>query len=69
LKTLKYTVTKYGNMATNTGENRRVGVQRKRSQVKNPVTGQWVKFNDDTGKIMANKEGNRFKGVKEKKKN
>ena len=56
-------------MATNTGENRRVGVQRKRSQVKNPVTGQWVKFNDDTGKIMANKEGNRFKGVKEKKKN
>ena len=53
-------------MATNNGENRRIGAQSKRSQVQNPLTGQWVKFNDETGKIMANKE-DRFKGVREKK--
>ena len=52
-------------MATNTGENHRVGVQRKRSQVKNPVTGQWVKFDDETGKIMCMKK-NHFKGIKSK---
>jgi hypothetical protein len=53
-------------MAINTGENRRIGAQRKRSQVLNPATGQWIKFNDDTGKIIGNKKS-KFKGVKEKK--
>ena len=54
-------------MARNTGESYRIGSQRNRSQIKNPVTGQWVKFNDETGKIMANKDGDRFKGIREKK--
>lgn len=55
-------------MARNTGESYRIGAQRNRSQIKNPVTGQWVKFNDETGKIIASKGGNPFKGVREKKK-
>jgi len=49
-------------MVINTGENRRIGAQSKRAHVQNPLTDQWVKFSDETGKIMANKE-NIFKGV------
>lgn len=54
-------------MARNTGENHRKGAIRSRSQVINPVTGQWVKFDEKTGKILANKDGSPFKGVREKK--
>lgn len=44
-------------MATNppAGEGHRNGAVRRRSQVKNPVTGLWVKRNKDNGQFMDNK--------------
>ncbi|SNZ01185.1 hypothetical protein [Flagellimonas pacifica] len=54
-------------MATNgkSGDNRRHGAVKNRSQVKNPKTNQWVKRNGDTGRFMDVKTSSRkpFKGV------
>lgn len=58
-------------MATNkpTGDNRRQGMVRKRSQVFNPKTQQWVKRDAETGQFMdVKKDGSRFKGVRREKK-
>lgn len=54
-------------MATNppTGDGRRHGAVRKRSQVKNPQTGQWVKRDAGSGRFMdVKQDGKPFKGVR-----
>lgn len=51
-----------------TGDNKREGAVCNRSQVKNPVTGQWVKRDATTGKFMDVKvDGKPFKGVRKEK--
>ncbi len=57
-------------MATNppTGDNRRFGAVRQRSQVLNPKTGQYVKRNAETGRFMDVKQnGTPFKGIRKEK--
>ncbi|MGK7392749.1 MAG: hypothetical protein ACNS60_20510 [Candidatus Cyclobacteriaceae bacterium M2_1C_046] len=57
-------------MAVNkpTGDNARKGAVRERSQVQNPVTGQWVKRDANTGRFMDVKtSGGKFKGVRREK--
>ena len=52
-------------MAKNTGKGYRKGAVDNRSQAYNPVTNQWVKRNDDTGKFMdVKQDGTPFKGVR-----
>ena len=52
-------------MAKNTGNGYRRGAVDNRSQVHNPVTGQWVKRNAETGQFMDVKQnGDPFKGVR-----
>ena len=54
-------------MATNppTGDGRRKGAVRNRSQTKNPKTGQWVKRDAGTGRFMdVKQDGKPFKGVR-----
>lgn len=56
-------------MATNTGQNRRIGAIKDRSQTYNPVTDQWVKRDTTTGKFMDVKaDGTPYKGVRAVKK-
>ena len=51
-------------MAKNTGDNYRRGSVNDRSQSKNPLTGDYTKRNDATGRFMAGKEGGKpYKGV------
>ena len=53
-------------MATNppTGDGRRIGAVRKRSQVLNPKNELWVKRDTETGKFLDQKaDGKKFKGV------
>jgi len=51
-------------MAKNTGDNYRRGEVRRRSQVHNPVTQRWVKWDAETGEFLDVKEdGTPFKGV------
>ena len=47
-------------MVCNTGESRRVGAQRHRSMIRNPLTDTWIPF-ETTSKLMANRP-NRMKG-------
>lgn len=57
-------------MATNgkSGDNRRHGAIKSRSQILNPKTNLWVKRNGDTGKFMDVKtSGGKFKGVRKEK--
>jgi len=55
-------------MATNTGDDHRIGAVKDRSQVKNPKTGQYVKRDSETGKFMDVKsDGKPFKGVRKEK--
>lgn len=57
-------------MATNrkSGDNRRHGAVKQRSQVKNPKTGLWVKRDSNSGKFMDVKtSGGKFKGVRKEK--
>ena len=57
-------------MATNPpiGDNRRIGAVRKRSQVLNPRTGQDVKRDAETGRVMdVKQDGTPFKGVRKEK--
>jgi hypothetical protein len=52
----------------NTGKNYRQGAVRNRSQVKNPVTNQYVERDTSTGKFINVKEdGTKFKGVRTEK--
>lgn len=49
------------------GDDRRVGAVRKRSQIKNKLTGTWTKRDDTTGKFLDVKEDSKpFKGVRKK---
>jgi hypothetical protein len=51
-----------------TGDNRRIGAVRQRSQTHNPVTDQWVKRDAKTGRFMDVKtDGKPFKGVRKEK--
>lgn len=57
-------------MATNrkSGDNRRHGAVRSRSQFKNPVNGMYVKIDAQTGKFIDVKtSGGKFKGVRREK--
>lgn len=57
-------------MATNrtSGDNRRHGAVKQRSQVFNPKTEQWVKRDATTGKFMdVKQDGTPFKGVRKEK--
>ena len=57
-------------MATNgkTGDNRRHGAVRERSQVFNPTTETWTKRDTNTGRFMDGKQdGTPFKGVRKEK--
>lgn len=58
-------------MATNgkSGDNRRHGAIKNRSQVKNPKTGLWIKRDKDSGQFMDVKTSNEkpFKGVTKEK--
>ncbi|CCQ72758.1 hypothetical protein [Magnetospira sp. QH-2] len=57
-------------MATNppTGDNRRNGAVRDRSQFQNPNNGIWYKRDENTGRIMDGKaDGTKFKGVRREK--
>ncbi len=57
-------------MATNppTGDGRRIGAVRRRSQVFNPKMDRWTKRDRDTGKFMDQKsDGKPFKGVRKEK--
>lgn len=57
-------------MATNPPKDgRRQGAVRKRSQVENPKTEEWVKREKESGQFMDVKEdGTPFKGVRKEKK-
>lgn len=57
-------------MATNgkSGDNRRHGAVKERSQILNPKTGLYVKRDANTGKFMDVKtSGGKFKGVRKEK--
>jgi hypothetical protein len=55
-------------MATNppAGDGHRNGAVKKRSQLETKIEGedQWTKRDKETGEFMANKEGDKFKGVR-----
>jgi len=58
-------------MATNgkSGDSRRHGAVRDRSQTFNPITEQWVKRDTETGRFMdVKQDGTPFKGVRREKK-
>ena len=58
-------------MATNgkSGDNRRHGAVKKRSQAYNPKTDQYVKRDANTGRFMdVKQDGKPFKGVRKEKK-
>lgn len=49
------------------GDDRRVGAVKKRSQIKNKLTGTWTKRDDKTGKFLDVKADKKpFKGVRKK---
>lgn len=51
-----------------TGDGRRKGMVKRRSQTFNPVTKKWVKRNAETGQFMDVKQGDTpFKGVRKEK--
>lgn len=51
-----------------TGDGRRAGAVRQRSQTKNPKTGRWTKRDTETGKFIDQKTDNKpFKGVRKEK--
>ncbi|SRX76375.1 hypothetical protein [Aequorivita antarctica] len=57
-------------MATNgkSGDNRRHGAVKGRTQVKNTKTGIWIKRNNENGQFMDGKTaGGKFKGVRKEK--
>ena len=57
-------------MATNgkSGDSRRHGAVRERSQTHNPKTDKWIKRDTNTGKFLDGKSDNKpFKGVRKEK--
>lgn len=55
-------------MAGNTNNGHRVGAVKERSQVFNPKTNQYVKRDTTTGQFISASK-NKYKGVKDEKKN
>ncbi len=52
-------------MAKNTGKDYRRGEVKKRSQVRNPKTGDWTKRDSESGRFIdAKQDGHPFKGVR-----
>lgn len=52
-----------------TGDGHRNGAVRERSQVRNPVSGNWTKRDTETGRFIDQKQdGDPFKGVRREKK-
>lgn len=50
------------------GDNARRGAVKDRSQVQNPINGNWTKRDTDTGRFMDQKQdGAPFKGVRKEK--
>ena len=50
------------------GDNARRGAVKDRSQVQNPLNGNWTKRNSGTGRFMDQKQdGSPFKGVRKEK--
>ena len=50
------------------GDNARRGAVKDRSQVQNPINGNWTKRDTDTGRFMDQKQdGTPFKGVRKEK--
>ena len=57
-------------MATNppTGDGRRIGAVRNRSQVYNPANNKWIKRDTNTGRFINQKADDKpFKGVRKEK--
>lgn len=58
-------------MASNepTGDNRRIGAVKKRTQLKTKLMGKahWTKRNKDSGRFMDQKKEGKFKGVRREK--
>jgi hypothetical protein len=53
-------------MAKNTGDGHRQGTVKNRVQMKNPVSGKYVKLDSSTGRIIAQKStAGPFKGVRD----
>jgi len=53
-------------MAKNTGQSSRIGAVKERAQVKNPVTGRYVKIDTSTGRIVDQKKSpGPYKGIKD----
>lgn len=51
-----------------TGDNRRIGAVKNRTQTYNSKTNQWVKRDSDTGRFMdVKQDGTPFKGVTKEK--
>lgn len=51
-----------------TGDNRRIGAVKNRTQAYNPKTSQWVKRDSATGRFMdVKQDGTPFKGVTKEK--
>ena len=51
-----------------TGDNRRIGAVKSRTQTYNSKTNQWVKRDSDTGRFMdVKQDGTPFKGVTKEK--
>ena len=54
-------------MGKNTGSGSRTGAVKQRVQIKNPVTGRYVKIDTRTGRIIAHKKSpGPYKGVRTK---
>ena len=54
-------------MGKNTGKNSRAGAIKERVQIKNPVTGRYVKIDTRTGRIIAHKKtSGPYKGIRTK---
>ncbi|GJD51171.1 hypothetical protein OPKNFCMD_3923 [Methylobacterium crusticola] len=53
-------------MAKNSGEGSRVGPVKERVQIRNPVTGHYVKLDTTTGRILEQKKSpGPYKGVRD----
>lgn len=54
-------------MAKNTGSEARKGAVKERVQIKNPLTGRWVKIDTRTGRIVSHKATpGPYKGIAKK---
>ncbi|MCJ2092192.1 hypothetical protein MKK67_06735 [Methylobacterium sp. J-072] len=53
-------------MAKNTGDGHRKGTVKSRVQLKNPISGKYVKLDSNTGRILSEKStAGPFKGIRD----